>query len=309
MKLFYSDVFELPLPAGHRFPMAKYRLLRERIQASGLFDDAQVLPAPSATDEQLCLVHDRDYVERVETGQLTDLEIRRIGFPWSKKMVVRSRRSTGASIAAATSALESGAAVNLAGGTHHAFPESGQGFCVFNDVAVAAKVIQDQGLAERILFIDCDVHQGNGTAAVARNDPDLFAFSIHCNKNFPFRKTEGDFDIGLPEGTGDDEYLEQLDSALDQIFDRFDADIVFYVSGADPFEGDRYGHLNLSKQGLLRRDELVLSRCAKKKLPVAISMAGGYAPNVEDIVDIHFQTVMIARELTSRKSNLNSMAD
>ena len=297
MKLFYSDVFELPLPPKHRFPMAKYRLLRERVEASGKFPAADIQPAPEATDLELETVHDSDYVRRVATGELTDLEIRRIGFPWSEKMVIRSRRSTGASIAAANAAMDSGVAVNLAGGTHHAFPESGQGYCVFNDVAVAAKVCQQQNLVQNVLFIDCDVHQGNGTAAVAKNDATLFAFSMHCNKNFPFRKTAGDLDIGVDEGTEDEEYLDLLNKGLDQVFNHFQPDLVFYVSGADPYEGDRLGHLRLTKAGLRKRDELVLNRCLQDDLPVAISMAGGYAPKIDDIVDIHFQTIATAQDI------------
>ncbi len=292
MKLFYSDTFELPLPEKHRFPMSKYRLLRERVQASELFDPRNVLPAPRCPDEQLCLVHHRDYVQRVANGQLSDLEIRRIGFPWSPKMVVRSRRSTGASIAAARSAITDGVSVNLAGGTHHAFPESGQGYCVFNDVTVAARVCQAEAIAQNILFIDCDVHQGNGTAAVANGDPTMFAFSIHCNDNYPFRKTDGDLDIALPAGTGDAHYLESLSAALEQVFQCFDADLVFYVSGADPFEDDRLGKLKLTKAGLKARDEMVIGGCVRRNIPIVITMGGGYAPDVADIVDIHFQTVV-----------------
>ena len=280
--------------------MTKYRLLRERVQESGLFKSEDVLPAPRCSDEQLCLVHDPDYVDRVKNGELSDLEIRRIGFPWSAKMVVRSRRSTGASVAAAQSALVDGVSANLAGGTHHAFPESGQGYCVFNDVAIAARVCQQKQLAQNILFIDCDVHQGNGTAAIAKNDPTLFAFSLHCNENYPFRKTEGDLDVALDAGTSDKEYLERLQTSLDQIFHCFDADLVFYVSGADPFEGDRLGKLKLTKAGLKARDEMVIEQCRKRNLPVAISMGGGYAPDVNDIVDIHFQTVKAGLEISSQ---------
>jgi acetoin utilization deacetylase AcuC-like enzyme len=303
MKLFYSDVFELPLPVKHRFPMAKYRLLRERVQSSSLFDQKNVLPAPTCSDEQLCLVHDRDYVERVAHGKLSDLEIRRIGFPWSEKMVVRSRRSTGASVAAAQAALVEGVSANLAGGTHHAFPESGQGYCVFNDACVAARVVQTESDIGNILFIDCDVHQGNGTAAVAKNDPTLFAFSIHSQVNYPFRKTDGDLDVALPENTGDDNYLSALGSALNQIFDAFSPELVFYISGADPFVGDRLGKLNLTKAGLRRRDEIVLARCRSAGIPVAISMAGGYANDVQDIVDIHFQTLLVGLEHFNAKNN------
>lgn len=294
MKLFYSDTFELPLPAGHRFPMSKYRLLRERIASSDWIGSCQLCVPPAASEQELTTVHDPEYVRRVMAGELSDLEQRRIGFPWSDRMVERSRRSTGASIAAARAALQDGCAVNLAGGTHHAMPDAGGGYCVFNDVCVAARVMQRSGLVGRVLFVDLDVHQGNGTAAVASGDPTLFAFSMHCDRNYPFRKTAGDLDVALPAGSGDEEYLTALDAALQQILAVFCPDLVFFLAGADPWEGDRLGQLALTRDGLLARDRLVLERFRSLDVPVAISMAGGYAPNVEDIVAIHFQTIATA---------------
>ncbi len=276
--------------------MAKYRQLRERIQNSGEFRDCQLLVPPAATDDQLRLVHDSQYVRRVSEGALTALEIRRIGFPWSEKMVERSRRSVGASIAAGENAVREGVAVNLAGGTHHAFPDAGQGYCVFNDVAVAARTLQQQGLVHRVLFVDCDVHQGNGTAAIARNDPSLFAFSIHCHANFPFRKSAGDLDVSFPEGTSDQQYLRCLADALESIADEFVPNLAFYLAGADPYEGDRLGKLSLTKHGLQQRDHLIFSYFRERQIPIALCMAGGYAPSIDDIVDIHFTTVRIARD-------------
>lgn len=297
MKLFYSDTFELPLPAKHRFPMSKYTLLRERLwKTPHVTQHCQLLLPPAATDEQLKLVHNAGYVDAVKSGSLSDLEQRRIGFPWSKKMVERSRRSTGASIAAGQSACEDGIAINLAGGTHHSFPDNGQGYCVFNDVAVAARTLQQQGTIKNALIIDLDVHQGNGTASIAKNDISLFSFSMHCDKNYPFQKTNGDFDIPLPAGTDDSRYLEELDAALQLIDRSFEADMVFYLAGADPFSDDRLGLLDLSKSGLAQRDELVIRYAREKGMPLAIAMAGGYAPNVMDIVDIHFSTVVLALE-------------
>lgn len=296
MKLFYSDTFELPLPDNHRFPMAKYTLLRERILADQIGENCELLLPPAATDEQILLVHTTEYLEAVKSGQLSALQIRRIGFPWSLEMVERSRRSTGASIAAALAAIEEGIASNLAGGTHHAFADNGQGYCVFNDACVAAKVIQKAGLAQNTCVIDCDVHQGNGTAGIARNDPTLFSFSMHCEKNYPFQKTDGDFDIALPPASGDEYYLSQLKQGLDRVFRDFDADFVFYLAGADPFEGDRLGMLSLTKEGLRKRDELVINYCRDLEVPIALSMAGGYAPEIEDIVDIHFATISIASQ-------------
>ncbi len=302
MKIYYSDTFELPLPENHRFPMSKYRLLRERIAAAAAFDDAKLLIPSAATDQQLLLVHDPEWMRKVVDGDLSDIEERRIGFPWSPQMVERSRRSVGASIAAGRAAMQQGIGVNLAGGTHHAFPDAGQGYCVFNDSLVAARVLQSEGLLGNVLFIDLDVHQGNGTAAVACDDTNLFSFSMHCEKNFPFRKTTSDLDISLPPGTGDDEYHTRLQEALNEIDSRFDADLVFYLAGADPFSGDRLGQLGLSKAGLQQRDEMVMRFCERQGWPVALAMAGGYAPNIDDIVDIHFATVCIAKEFFALKS-------
>lgn len=296
MKLYYSDTFELPLPDDHRFPMAKYTLLRERVLASALNQSCELLLPPAATDDQLSLVHTKEYLESIKSGRLTDLQIRRIGFPWSEKMVERSRRSTGASIGAARSAIKDGISVNLAGGTHHAFAHRGQGYCVFNDVCVAAKVAQREGLVRNVMIIDCDVHQGNGTASIAKLDSTLFAFSMHCEKNFPFQKTEGDCDIALPPATDDQYYESQLRAGLNKVFREFKTDFVFYLAGADPYVGDRLGLLSLSKSGLRRRDQIVIDYCRDQEIGVAISMAGGYAPVIEDIVDIHMGTIEVAYE-------------
>ena len=291
MKLFYSDIFELPLPTGHRFPMSKYTLLRERVADLLVERGVSLEVAPSATDPQILLAHTREYLDRVKYGALSQLEQRRIGFPWSLKMVERSRRSTGATIAAANAALKEGIGFNLAGGTHHAFSDRGQGFCVFNDVCVAARLLRQDGKTLRAIVIDCDVHQGNGTASIASGDEHLFTFSMQCESNFPFRKTNGDMDINLPPGTGDEEYLTAMSEGIDQALSVFDPDIAFYLAGADPFVGDRLGQLSVSKEGLRKRDQLLFERCREANLPVAVSMAGGYANNVEDIVDIHFATI------------------
>ncbi|MFN9230095.1 MAG: histone deacetylase [Planctomycetota bacterium] len=294
MDLYYSDIFELPLPPGHRFPMAKYRLLRERLAASDWTGNCRFLIPEAASDEQLALAHSAEYIRRASSGELSDVEQRRIGFPWSERMIERSRRSSGASIGAARSALRDGVAVNLAGGTHHANWDGGQGYCVFNDVCVAARVLQLEGAIQRALFVDCDVHQGNGTAAIAAGDPTLYSFSIHCVKNYPFRKATSDLDIDLAPGTGDGEYLEELERALRKIDLVFEPDLVFFLAGADPFEHDRLGHLRLSKSGLRQRDQLVLDFYRERRIPIAISMAGGYAPDVNDIVDIHYGTIETA---------------
>ncbi|TVQ01523.1 MAG: histone deacetylase [Planctomycetaceae bacterium] len=294
MDLYYTDHFELPLPSGHRFPMDKYRRLRRHIATSDSHRGDPLLVPPAATDCQLATCHHREYIERVAAGHLSPLEIRRIGFPWSPQMVERSRRSSGATIAAARSALRDGVAVNLAGGTHHAQPACGEGYCVFNDAAVALRVLQSEGLIRRGCVIDLDVHQGNGTAAIFADDPSVFTFSMHGTKNFPLRKFPSDLDIDLNDGTEDEFYLAALDRGLERVLAAGPYDLAIYLAGADPFEGDRLGRLNLTLAGLRRRDERVFRWCAAAGLPVAVAMAGGYCPDVDLIVQIHATTIAIA---------------
>jgi acetoin utilization deacetylase AcuC-like enzyme len=294
MKAFYTDHFVLPLPPDHRFPMRKYSRLRERLLQERLIAPDNLLVPDAATDAEIFRAHDREYWERVQHGLLTPKEQRRIGFPWSPAMVERTRRSSGATIAACRAALVEGVAANLAGGTHHAFRDHGEGYCILNDSAIAARAMQAEGRIRRALILDCDVHQGNGTAAILRGDSSIFTFSIHGEKNFPYHKEQSDLDIELPDGTGDDVYLSILEEGIDRALAVAAADLVIYLAGADPFEGDRLGRLKLTKSGLAERDRLVLSRCRAHGLPVALSMAGGYARDVEDIVDIHTQTIRIA---------------
>ncbi|HYE85557.1 MAG TPA: histone deacetylase [Vicinamibacterales bacterium] len=294
MKAFYSDHFVLPLPEGHRFPMAKYSRLRERILADGIVTAADLQEAPAAAWDDLRLVHAADYVDAVAAGTVAADVQRRIGFPWSLQMVERSRRSVGATIAAACTALQEGAAANLAGGTHHAFADRGEGFCVFNDVAVAGRVLQRQGAVRRIAVIDLDVHQGNGTAAIFKDDPSVFTFSMHGEKNFPFKKEVSDLDVALPDGTEDAEYLSLLQRHLDDVLNRHRPEFVFYLAGADPYEGDRLGRLKMTIDGLRARDEIVLGTCATAGLPVAITMSGGYAHDIDAIVTIHANTIRVA---------------
>ncbi len=291
MKLFYHDHFVLPLPQGHRFPMEKYSRLRERLENDAQSIPFELLVPESATLEQLCLAHDRSYVERVFTGQMSEKEMRRIGFPWTPQLVERARRSVGGTIAACRAALQESASANLAGGTHHAYAEHGEGYCVFNDVAVAARAMQVEGGARRVVIVDCDVHQGNGTATILAGDPSIFTFSIHGDKNFPFHKEKSDLDIALPDGAGDDAYLSALETGLHQALEQARADLAIYLAGADPYAGDRLGRLALSKAGLLERDIRVMQACRQVGLPLAVVMAGGYARNIEDIVDIHYQTI------------------
>lgn len=295
MKLFYTDHFELPLPEGHRFPMSKYRLLRDRIVADPLHADDVLLVPPAATTQQLTMAHDPEYVRRVLQGELTDVELKRIGFPWSEKMVERSRRSSGATLAAARTALTEKISINLAGGTHHAMRNAGEGFCVFNDAAVTVLTLQHEGLIRKALIVDCDVHQGNGTAEILGQDPNCFTFSIHGEKNFPLRKHPSSLDIDLPDATADAFYLAELERGLDQCMAVGPYDLMIYLAGADPYEGDRLGRLKLTKNGLMERDQMVLHRARTSGIPIAIAMAGGYAHDVNDIVDIHAATVAAAR--------------
>jgi len=315
VKAFYSDTFVLPLPEHHRFPMAKYRLLRERLVEDGVLDHRDLHVAEPATWDELRLVHDADYVDAVATGRLAADAQRRIGFPWSPMMVERSRRSVGATIAAArevtrrspgvgnrfledacgkrfpTPGCQASVAANLAGGTHHAFRDRGEGYCVFNDVAVAASLLLRDGAAARIAVVDCDVHQGNGTAAIFHDTPAVFTFSLHGAKNFPFRKEVSDLDVTFEDGAGDDEYLAALDRHLPAVLDRHEPDVVFYLAGADPYEGDRLGRLKLTIAGLQQRDRMVFDVCRRRELPVVVVMSGGYAPDVNAIVTIHTNTI------------------
>jgi acetoin utilization deacetylase AcuC-like enzyme len=298
VKIFYHDHYVLPLPEGHRFPMPKYALLRQRVVDAELVLPDDIVAGPAATDEELARAHSPIYLQRVIDGQLSPKEIRRIGFPWSPGLVERSRRSVGSTIAACRSALSSGYGVNLAGGTHHAGLDYGQGYCVFNDSAVAARAMQAEGLANRLIIIDCDVHQGNGTADIFAGDPTVFTFSIHGARNFPFRKTPGDLDVALDDDADDAIYLDALEGGVRQALELAQADLAIYLAGADPYAGDRLGRLAVTKRGLAERDRFVLQACRRAGIPVAITMAGGYGRDIADTVDIHFQTVSIAAEMS-----------
>ncbi|WP_119156849.1 histone deacetylase [Caldimonas tepidiphila] len=300
MKAFHSDAYVLPLPPGHRFPMAKYRLLRERVAAE--LPGVRLFEPPPASDGELALAHEPSYVEAVSEGLLSAAQQREIGFPWSPAMVERSRRSVGATIAAARTALEEGVALNLAGGTHHAYSDKGSGYCVFNDVAVAARLMQAEWHRRRrallrVAVIDLDVHQGNGTAAIFRDDPTVFTLSLHGERNFPFRKEASDLDVELPDGCRDERYLEALDAALAELWTRHGErlpGLIFYLAGADPHEGDRLGRLKLSAAGLAERDARVFAAARARGIPVAVSMAGGYGHVIEDTVAVQFRTVATA---------------
>ena len=297
MKIYTSDQFTFPLPRGHRFPLQKYALLRQAIEAAGLVPPHQLLTPEPATEAQILRAHSRAYLERVVGGGLSPQEVRRIGLPWSPELVRRARYSVGGTIAACRDALDGGIAANLAGGTHHASRDRGQGYCLFNDIVIAARAMQDEGRVERVVVLDCDVHQGNGTAALARDDPTIFTFSIHNQNNFPLHKEPSDLDIGLDDGAGDEEYLAALEGGVRQALERAGAGLAIYLAGADPHQGDLLGRLALTKEGLAQRDRRVLGMCRQAGLPVAVVLAGGYGRRVADTVAIHLQTVRIAARM------------
>ena len=281
--------------------MRKYSLLRESVAAQ--LPHVNFEEAPHTSDGVLALAHHPNYIHRVTSGALTESEQKQIGFPWSPEMVERSRRATGATIAACRAAIEDGVAVNLAGGTHHAHADYGQGFCVFNDAAVAARLMQAERRVSRVAIIDLDVHQGDGTASILARDESVFTLSMHGERNYPFTKANSDLDIALPDETGDQEYMAQLDGALNKLFERFSPQLLIFLAGADPYEGDRLGRLSLSMEGMAARDAAVMQAAKQYQLPVAIAMAGGYGHTIEDTVAVHTQTIRIAYDhFQARKS-------
>ena len=306
MQVFYTDQFVLPLPPGHRFPMGKYRLLRDRLAAE--LPEIRLVPAPPASDGELALVHTPAYIQAIGDGTVDARIMREIGFPWSSAMAERARRSVGATIAACRAALAEGVAANIAGGTHHSYPDRGGGFCVFNDAAVATRLMQAEHARRqreplRVAIVDLDVHQGNGSAFIFRNDSTVFTLSLHGQKNFPFRKEASDLDVDLPDGTGDDAYLQALERALDELSHRFDPAFVVYLAGADPHEGDRLGRLKLTWDGLEARDRRVFDWAWQRGLPLAFAMAGGYGNRIEDTVQGQINTFAVAAAYARRWHN------
>jgi acetoin utilization deacetylase AcuC-like enzyme len=314
MQAYYSDHFVLPLPPGHRFPMGKYRRLRDRIAAE--LPEVRLLEAPAASEGELALAHEPGYVAAVLDGGLSDAIQRAIGFPWSPRMAERARRSVGATIAAARAALGEGVGANLAGGTHHASADRGAGDCVFNDLAVAARLMQAEWHRTRrrllrVAVVDLDVHQGDGTAAIFRDDPTVFTLSLHGARNFPFDKRRGDLDVDLPDGCRDEAYLAALDAALDELWRRHGATppgLLFYLAGADPHEHDRLGRLRLSADGLAERDRRVFESCRSRGLPVVLTMGGGYGRDLEETVALQLATYRAALDAWQRWPRASSAA-
>ena len=297
MRVSYSPGYYAPISNTHVFPMGKFEGLYRYLTAQKIIAESDVVEPRMVDMSNLLAVHTSRYAEGILTGKLERRELKRLGLPWSERLAVRSRLAVQGTINAALMALQDGISGNLAGGTHHAMPDYGEGFCVFNDVAVAVRVLQQSMWARKILIVDCDVHQGNGTAEIFKDCPDVFTFSIHGEKNYPFRKPPSTLDIGLSDGTGDKEYLTVLGDALDLIFDRFSPDLVFYLGGIDPLASDYFGRLSLTTKGLEFRDHLVIDRCVKNDLPLVLLLSGGYAPILRETVKAHALMFTVAREM------------
>jgi acetoin utilization deacetylase AcuC-like enzyme len=284
------DRWRFPLPERHRFPLDKYALLRERVVADGTVTAEEVREADAVPWEWLESVHEPALMRRIRAGSLSLREERGLGLPWSEALVERGRRSVGGTVAAATLALEVALGMNLGGGTHHAGRAFARGYCLFNDVVLALWRLRTEGRVRRALVVDCDVHQGDGTADLLGSDPECFTLSLHGARNYPFQRIASDLDVDIPSGTGDDRYLTALADALDHALPRARAELAFYLAGADPWEGDRLGRLNLTKTGLRARDELVLDRLLDEGIAVCVVLAGGYAEDIRDTVDINAAT-------------------
>jgi acetoin utilization deacetylase AcuC-like enzyme len=297
MQAFYSERYVIALPQHHRFPIQKYALLQRRLVAEGTLAAGSVHESPPAPRDDILRVHTPAYHDRFVSGTLPAAAILRLGLPWSESLVGRARVSVGGTLGAARAALQDGIAANLGGGTHHAFADHGEGFCVFNDLAVAVRTLQAEGAVRRAAIIDCDVHHGNGTAAIFAGDPDVYTLSLHGARNYPQVKPPGTADVALADGTGDHEYMAALDGALRELFAAFAPDLVLYQAGVDPYGDDRLGRLGLSLAGLARRDRRVLDECRRHRVPVAITLGGGYARRVDDTVEAHANTLRVARRL------------
>jgi acetoin utilization deacetylase AcuC-like enzyme len=296
MQVFYTPRYYADIGDGHVFPIRKFELVRDRLLSEGtLYPDEVIEPAPASLDDVL-LVHTDDYVSRLCSGNLTTKEIRRLGLPWSESLVRRSFYAVGGTLAATHAALAAGYASNLAGGTHHSFPDHGEGFCVLNDVAVAIRAMRARNLIRRAAIVDCDVHQGNGTATIFAGDKETFTFSMHGANNYPLFKAQSTLDVELPDGTTDDEYLDCLAGHLPAVF-AHDPEIIFYLAGADPYAGDKLGRLAVSIDGLGDRDAFVLSECFEREVPIVTVMSGGYGKDIDDTIEIHCNTIRMVKQI------------
>lgn len=299
MRISYSPGYVAPLPKDHIFPMKKFSGLHDYLINSGLFKSSDIVEPTMVDFVNLYTVHTQQYGHGVWTGNLTNKEIRRMGLPWSKDLAIRSRLAVQGTINTGIMALQDGISGNLAGGTHHAMPDHGEGFCVYNDVAVAIKVLRQSKWVNKVLIIDVDVHQGNGNAAIFQDEPDVYTFSIHGEKNYPFVKPPSDLDVGLPDKTGDKSYLKALSDSLDKVFNEFTPDLVFYLAGIDPLEEDHFGRLSLSLQGMERRERMVIETVTQKEIPLALLLSGGYAPSIQKTVEAHAIMYKAAKEISA----------
>jgi len=299
MRIVYSDKYDLNL-GDHVFPSVKYKLTKQRLLADAVARSEDFVQPEPATDEDVALVHHREYIRKLKEGKLSHVEILRLEIPYSPELVRAVWLAAGGSILAGRVALEDGVAVNLGGGFHHAFPDHGEGFCVLHDVAIAIRRLQKDGLVRRAMTVDTDVHDGNGTAAIFAGDDSVFTLSIHQENNYPYPKPPSSLDINMADGAEDEEYLAALDEGLDAALERFTPDVLFYLAGADPYREDQLGGLKISLDGLERRDRMVYEKARAKKIPVAVTLAGGYARHVNDTVRIHTSTVRLAKELAAQ---------
>ena len=307
MHVYYSPYYYADIGENHVFPMRKFERVRDKLIREGTLRADEVIEPTPASVPDVLLVHTEDYITRLCSGTLTARELRRLGLPWTKTLVRRSFSATGGTISAARRALETGIGSNLAGGTHHAFADRGEGFCVLNDVAIAIRALQRENLIERAAVVDCDVHQGNGTATIFESDSRIFTFSMHGAKNYPLFKARSSLDIELPDATNDADYLRILQKNLPQVFAHA-PDIIFYLGGADPYVNDKLGRLSLSIEGLRARDEIVLREAHARRAPIVTVMSGGYAANTDDTVEIHCNTIRTAREIFENKKQEQTVA-
>jgi acetoin utilization deacetylase AcuC-like enzyme len=297
LKIALAENYAHPLPPKHRFPMIKYELLPEQLIYEGTISVSNLFTPLPASPDQILKVHTAAYWEKLKRLSLTRAEERKTGFPLSEALVNREITIMGGTLQAAGYALEFGIAMNIAGGTHHAYADRGEGFCLLNDIAIAAKYLLDEELRQKILVVDLDVHQGNGTAAIFQNEPRVFTFSMHGEKNYPLHKERSDLDIGLPDGTSDAVYLKTLEYHLNNILDTFQPDMIFFQSGVDVLANDKLGRLGLSMEGCKQRDQIVLSAGKRHQIPIVASMGGGYSENLADIIEAHANTYRLAQDI------------
>ncbi len=297
LKVAYSPIYKYELPAGHRFPMIKYELLPEQLIREGTIAESQFFKPTFLNDAALLLTHTPEYIRKLSFLPLSAKEERAIGFPVRQDLIQRGRYIAGGTFECAKYALSHGIAMNIAGGTHHAFATHGEGFCILNDIAISANLLLDEGLVKKILIIDLDVHQGNGTAHIFRNNYQVYTISVHGERNYPLRKQASDLDIGLPDGIEDKYYLEKLKKTIPTKICEFEPDLIFYLAGVDILDVDKLGRLSISKKGCRQRDHYILNLCKQNNVPVAVSMGGGYAHRLSDILEAHANTFRVAQEM------------